>query len=62
MGAEEEHESDKQTKKAGIGVGYLDRPDLPVGTKCAVSLHGREVPAEIVKVPFYQSPNLKKGA
>jgi aminomethyltransferase len=47
---------------AGIGVGYLDRPDLAPGTKCAVTLHGRDVPAEIVKVPFYQSPHLKKGA
>lgn len=48
--------------QAGIGVGYLDRPDLPAGTKCEVTLHGRNVAAEIVKVPFYQSPNLKKGA
>ncbi|MBI3565111.1 MAG: glycine cleavage system aminomethyltransferase GcvT [Elusimicrobia bacterium] len=48
--------------QAGIGVGYLDRPDLAPGTKCAVVLHGREVPAEVVKVPFYVSPNLKKGA
>lgn len=48
--------------QAGIGVGYLDRPDLAPGTKCSVTLHGREVPAEIVKVPFYQSPHLKKGA
>lgn len=48
--------------QAGVGVGYLDRPDLAPGTKAAVSLHGREVPAEVVKVPFYQSPHLKKGA
>ena len=48
--------------QAGIGVGYLDRPDLAAGTKVAVTIHGRDVPAEIVKVPFFQSPNLKKGA
>ncbi|MFI5350196.1 MAG: glycine cleavage system aminomethyltransferase GcvT [Elusimicrobiota bacterium] len=48
--------------QAGIGVAYLDRPDLAPGTRCAVALHGRELPAEIVKVPFFQSPNLKKGA
>lgn len=48
--------------QAGIGVGYLDRPDLAAGTKCAVVLHGREMAAEIVKVPFYRSPNLAKGA
>ncbi len=47
--------------QAGIGVGYLDRPELAPGTRCAVVLHGREIPAEIVKVPFYSSPNLKKG-
>lgn len=47
--------------QAGIGVGYLDRPELAPGSKCAVVLHGREMAAEIVKVPFYQSPNLKKG-
>lgn len=48
--------------QAGIGTGYLDRPDLAPGTKCNVILHGREIPAEIVKTPFYISPNLKKGA
>jgi aminomethyltransferase len=48
--------------QAGIGVGYLDRPELAPGTKCAVVLYGREVPAEVVKVPFFQSPHLKKGA
>jgi aminomethyltransferase len=47
---------------AGIGVGYLDMPALAPGHKCAVTLHGREVPAEIVKVPFFTSPHLKKGA
>ncbi len=48
--------------QAGIGVGYLDRPGLPAGTPVSVVLHGREFPAETVKVPFYLSPNLKKGA
>ena len=48
--------------QAGIGTGYLDRPDLAPGTKCNVTLHGRDIPAEIVKTPFYVSPNLKKGA
>lgn len=47
---------------AGIGVGYLDMPSLVAGTKCAVVLHGREVPAQTVKVPFFSSPHLKKGA
>jgi aminomethyltransferase len=48
--------------QAGIGMGYLDRPELAAGTRCAVLLHGREVPAEVVKMPFFASPNLKKGA
>jgi aminomethyltransferase len=47
---------------AGIGVGYLDRTDLAPGAKVSVTIHGRDVAAEVVKVPFYQSPNLKKGA
>jgi aminomethyltransferase len=48
--------------QAGIGVGYLDLPNLAAGAPCAVVLHGREMKAEIVKTPFYASPNLKKGA
>ncbi len=48
--------------QAGIGTGYLDQPNLAPGTKCSVVLHGREIPAEIVKTPFFVSPNLKKGA
>ncbi|MDE2491704.1 MAG: glycine cleavage system aminomethyltransferase GcvT [Elusimicrobia bacterium] len=49
--------------QAGIGVGYLSAPLPEPGTPCAVVLHGREVRAEIAKVPFYQSPHLaKKGA
>ena len=47
--------------QAGIGVGYLDRVDLAAGKKCAVVLHGREIPTEIVKVPFYRSSHLGKG-
>ncbi len=47
--------------QSGIGTGYLDRPDLAPGTKASVVLHGREIPAEIVKTPFYLSSNLKKG-
>jgi aminomethyltransferase len=48
--------------QAGIGVGYLDRPDLPAAARCAVVLHGREVPAAVSPVPFLRSPHLKKGA
>ncbi|MEK7232498.1 MAG: glycine cleavage system aminomethyltransferase GcvT [Elusimicrobiota bacterium] len=48
--------------RAGIGTGYLDSPGLAPGTKAFVVLYGRGIPAEIVKTPFYVSPNLKKGA
>ena len=42
------------TLQTGIGVGYLDSPALTPGTKVAVELHGRHVPAEVVKPPFYK--------
>ncbi len=48
--------------QVGIGVGYLDCPDIISGTRVFVIVHGREIPAEIVKTPFYSSPHLKKGA
>jgi aminomethyltransferase len=40
--------------QTGIGLGYLDRPDLAPGTRVAVEIHGRQVSAEIVKPPFYR--------
>jgi len=33
------------TLGVGIGMGYLDRPDLKPGAKAAVEIHGRQVPA-----------------
>ncbi len=45
------------TLNTGIGVGYLNLPDLAAGAKASVEIHGRSVAAEIVKTPFY-----KKGA
>lgn len=38
----------------GIGVGYI-RTDVPVGAEVEVEIHGRKVPAEIVKTPFYKN-------
>ena len=40
------------TLQAGIGMGYLDRPDLKSGTLLQVELHGRAVGAEVVPMPF----------
>jgi aminomethyltransferase len=45
--------------QTGIGMGYLDRPDLKPGAPAAVELYGRAVPAEIVSIPFYRSPHVK---
>lgn len=42
------------TLKAGIGVGYFNRPDLKSGTPVSVLLHGREFPAEVADSPFYK--------
>lgn len=47
------------TLQAGIGVGYLDRPDLKPGTLLQVELHGRAVPAEVVPTPFYRRKDVK---
>jgi len=41
--------------QTGIGLGYLD-PGLQPGKKVAVELHGKKIPAEIAKVPFYTPP------
>ncbi len=49
------------TLQIGIGMGILDRPDLPVGAKLEVELHGRRVPAETVKMPFYVSEDLQNA-
>jgi len=49
------------TLQAGIGMGYLDRPDLKPGTPVTVEIHGRQVPAEVARMPFYLSKELKNG-
>jgi glycine cleavage system aminomethyltransferase T len=42
-------------------MGYLDRPVLKPGAKAAVELHGRQVQAEVVRMPFYVSKELKNA-
>ncbi|MFA6003340.1 MAG: glycine cleavage system aminomethyltransferase GcvT [Elusimicrobiota bacterium] len=49
------------TLQAGIGMGYLDRPELKPGARVEVELHGRQVPAEVVRMPFYLSKELKNA-
>ncbi|MBI4051792.1 MAG: glycine cleavage system aminomethyltransferase GcvT, partial [Elusimicrobia bacterium] len=38
----------------GIGMGYVDRPDLKTGAKVHIEIHGKRVPSEVVPIPFYQ--------
>lgn len=49
------------TLNAGIGMGYMDRPDLKPGAQVAVEIRGRQVPAEVVRLPFYVSKELKNA-
>ncbi len=45
------------TLQAGIGVGYLDYPNLAPGTALSVGLHGRRFAAQSAALPFYRSQN-----
>ncbi|MBI5242011.1 MAG: glycine cleavage system aminomethyltransferase GcvT [Elusimicrobia bacterium] len=49
------------TLNVGIGMGYLDRPDLKPGAKVSVEIRGRQVPAEVMRMPFYISKELKNA-
>ncbi len=49
------------TLQVGIGMGYLDRPDLKPGAQVSVEIHGRQAAAEIVRMPFYLSKELKNA-
>jgi aminomethyltransferase len=42
------------TLQAGIGVGYMSKPDLAPGTKVVVEMQGRSFNAEIAQMPFYK--------
>jgi aminomethyltransferase len=42
------------TLKVGIGVGYLEAPDLQSGQAVTVEMRGRELAAQIADVPFYK--------
>ena len=39
----------------GIGMGYLDRAYCTLGTKIFVRIRDKQIPAEIVKLPFYKA-------
>lgn len=40
----------------GIGIGYINKPFNQVDTLITISIRGRDVPAQVVKTPFYQRP------
>jgi len=40
----------------GIGIGYVNVPFNEVGTEIKILIRNKEVPAEVVKTPFYQRP------
>ncbi|MFQ5864912.1 MAG: glycine cleavage system aminomethyltransferase GcvT [bacterium] len=40
----------------GIGIGYIHVPFNEVGTPITISIREREIPAQVVKTPFYQRP------
>ncbi|MFQ5824631.1 MAG: glycine cleavage system aminomethyltransferase GcvT [bacterium] len=40
----------------GIGIGYINVPFNEVGTPVTITIRGREIPAQVVKTPFYQRP------
>jgi len=49
------------TLKKGIGVGYMTPADLKPGALLEVEIHGRRVPAEVVRVPFHKGTAFNKG-
>jgi len=40
----------------GIGIGYINIPYHEIGTPIMIPIRGKEIPAEVVKTPFYQRP------
>lgn len=48
------------TVGCGIGLAYVERPAAVPGTRIDIEIHGRRVPAEIVKTPFVPL-NHKRG-
>lgn len=45
------------TLEVGIGMAYLPAPLAVIGTRLAIDIRGRAIPAEVVARPFYQHPS-----
>ncbi len=44
----------------GIGLGYVAQPHTKSGTEITIQIRGKEVPATIIKPPFYKNSSLAK--
>ncbi len=44
----------------GIGLGYVARPHTKAGTEITIQIRGKDVPAVIIKPPFYKNSSLAK--
>ena len=44
----------------GIAIGYVRRPHTKAGTELSIQIRGKDVPAVIVKPPFYKSSSLSQ--
>jgi aminomethyltransferase len=40
--------------KKGIGMGYLQKGNTKLGTKILIQIRNKDVPATVVKLPFYK--------
>ena len=43
-----------QSLNTGIGLGYLKTAYAPIGTQIFVDIRNKQIPAEVVKLPFYK--------
>jgi aminomethyltransferase len=47
--------------RKGIGTGYVNRPHTKSGTALTIQVRGRELPARIVKAPFYKNGSVRNS-
>ena len=48
------------TLKEAIGTTYLPTHSVQAGTRFLIDCRGKKVPAEVVKLPFYQGGSVKR--
>ena len=48
------------TLKEAIGTTYLPTHSVQPGTRFLIDCRGKKVPAEVVKLPFYQGGSVKR--